>query len=115
MQLLIYITNHEDTIRPIMEKIAANGIKGATVVDCEGMLKSLNEDSVDAPAIFGGLRQFVNPGQAKNKMMFILLKDEQIQRMNRSRRLWMRFTGLPVLCRSRIRASCLRFLSRDGK
>lgn len=79
MQLLIYITNHEDTIRPIMEKIAANGIKGATVVDCEGMLKSLNEDSVDAPAIFGGLRQFVNPGQAKNKMLFILLKDEQIQ------------------------------------
>lgn len=79
MQLLIYITNHEDTVRPIMEKIAANGIKGATVVDCEGMLKSLNEDSVDAPAIFGGLRQFVNPGQAKNKMMFILLKDEQIQ------------------------------------
>lgn len=79
MQLLIYITNHEDTVRPIMEKIAANGIKGATVVDCEGMLKSLNEDSVDAPAIFGGLRQFVNPGQAKNKMMFVLLKDEQIQ------------------------------------
>ena len=79
MQLLIYITNHEDTVRPIMEKIAANGIKGATVVDCEGMLKSLNEDSVDAPAIFGGLRQFVNQGQEKNKMMFILLKDEQIQ------------------------------------
>ena len=79
MQLLVHITNHEDVVNPIMVKFAKAGLHGATVVDCEGMLKSLNEDSVDAPAIFGGLRQFVNPGRQQNKMILVVLKDEEIQ------------------------------------
>ena len=79
MQLLVHITNHEDVVNPIMVKFAKAGLHGATVVDCEGMLKSLNEDSVDAPAIFGGLRQFMNPGRQQNKMMFVVMKDEEIQ------------------------------------
>jgi nitrogen regulatory protein P-II 1 len=79
MQALFYITNHEDTIHPIMTEMAERGIRGATVIDCEGMLKSLNEDSVDAPAIFGGLRQFANPGRARNKIILVVLKDEEIQ------------------------------------
>ncbi len=79
MQLLIHITNHESSVNPIMVKLAKAGLHGASVVDCEGMLKSLNENSVDAPAIFGGLRQFVNPGRQQNKMILIVMKDEQIQ------------------------------------
>ena len=55
------------------------GFQGASVVDSEGMLKSLNQDSVDAPTIFGGLRQFVNPGRQQNKMILVVLKDEEIQ------------------------------------
>ena len=78
MQLLIYITNHEDTVNPIMKKLAEAGFHGATIVDCEGMLYALNQDSVDAPAIFGGLRQFVNPGRQQNKMILIVLQDEDI-------------------------------------
>lgn len=79
MQLLVHITNHENTVNPIMVKLANAGLHGASVVDCEGMLKSLNENSVDAPAIFGGLRQFVNPGRQQNKMLLIVMKDEEIQ------------------------------------
>ena len=81
MQLLVHITNHEDTVEPILTRLAAEEIHGASVVECEGMLKSLNADSVDAPSIFGGLRQFVNPGQDKNKMILVVLKDEEIQKV----------------------------------
>ena len=80
MQLLVHITNHEDTVNPIMVKLANAGFKGGTIVDCEGMLNELNRDSVDAPAIFGGLRQFVNPGRQQNKMILIVLKDEEISK-----------------------------------
>ena len=79
MQLLVHITNHEDVVNPIMVKFAKAGLHGATVVDFEGMLKWLNEDSVDEPAIFGGLRQFMNPGRQQNKMIFVVMKDEEIQ------------------------------------
>ena len=79
MQLLVHITNDETCINPIMKKMMAAGIHGASVVDCEGMLSSVNQDSVNAPAIFGGLRQFMNPERPQNKMLFVVLKDEQVQ------------------------------------
>ncbi len=78
MQLFIHITNHKETVNPIMSKLMERGISGASVVDCEGMLSVINSDSVDAPSMFGGLRQFLNPEHEKNKMIFILLKDEEI-------------------------------------
>lgn len=79
MQLVVHITNHESVVDPLMIKLAESGIHGASVVDCEGMLKSLNQDSVNAPSIFGGLRQFANPGRQKNKMIMVVCKDEEIQ------------------------------------
>ncbi len=80
MQMFVHITNHESAVTPIMEKMMEAGIHGASVLDCEGMLSSISKDSVDAPAIFGGLRQFINPGREQNKMIVVLLKDEEIQK-----------------------------------
>ncbi len=78
MQLLVHITNHRESITPIMKKLMEEGFHGATSVDCEGMLHSINEDSVDAPAIFGGLREFVNPNREQNKMLLLVCNDESV-------------------------------------
>lgn len=80
MQLLVHITNHEEAITPIMDKMMAAGIHGASILDCEGMLAAVNQDSVNAPSIFGGLRQFVNPERPQNKMIMVVLKDEDVQK-----------------------------------
>jgi hypothetical protein len=46
------------------------------------MLTTLSEcDSVDAPPIFGSLRHFINPCRQTNKMIMIVLKDEDIPRV----------------------------------
>ncbi len=79
MQLLVNITNHEESVTPIMEKLMEAGIHGASIVDCQGMLAAVNADSINAPSIFGGLRQFVNPERPDNKMIIVVLKDEQVQ------------------------------------
>ena len=79
MELLVHITNHEETVTPIMDKMMAAGIHGASIVTCEGMLAAVNADSVNAPAIFGGLRQFLNPERPQNKMILVLLEDNQVQ------------------------------------
>ena len=86
MQLLIHITNHEDTVNPILAKMMEAGFRGGSVVDCEGMLRALNEDSVDAPSIFGGLRKFVNPDRQTNKLILLVLRDEDVSR----RRVWLK-------------------------
>ena len=80
MQLLIHITNHEDTVNPILTKMMEAGLHGCSVVDCEGMLRALNEDSVDAPSIFGGLRKFVNPDRQTNKLILLVLRDEDVSK-----------------------------------
>ena len=79
MELLVHITNHEETVTPIMDKMMAAGIHGASIVTCEGMLAAVNADSVNAPAIFGGLRQFLNPERPQNKMILVVLKDEEVK------------------------------------
>ncbi len=76
MNLLVFITNQVEAIDPILAELLEKNLSGASVVDCAGMLKSLNESSVDAPPIFGSLRHFINPDHEANKMLLIVLNDE---------------------------------------
>lgn len=78
MQLFIHITNHESAVTPILARMMDEGIHGATVVDCKGMLSTLSESSVDAPPIFGSLRAFINPERQSNKMILAVLRDEDV-------------------------------------
>ncbi len=76
MNLLVFITNQVEAIDPILAELLDKKLTGASVVDCAGMLKSLNESSVDAPPIFGSLRQFINPDHETNKMLLMVLNQE---------------------------------------
>ena len=78
MQLLVHITNHETSVAPIMSAMMDAGLKGATVIDCQGMLTALNQSSEEPPPIFGSLRAFINPERQSNKMIIVLLKDEDV-------------------------------------
>jgi len=76
MELFVYITSKTDTVTPILKEMMEKDIHGATVVDCQGMLGSIDSDSDDAPPIFGSLRQYLNPQGAEHKMIFAVIKDE---------------------------------------
>ena len=79
MQLFVHITHHEENVTPIFTKMIEAGFQGGSVVDCQGMLTTLSEcNSEDAPPIFGSLRQFINPCRQTNKMIMIVLKDEDV-------------------------------------
>ena len=58
MKLLIYITNNTQHVYPILASMLEQHIGGATVVDCEGMLRAISETSSEPPPIFGSLRAF---------------------------------------------------------
>ena len=61
-----------------MSELLSKGIHGATSVDCKGMLKSINDSDIEPPPIFGSLRKFINPDYQSGKMIFIVLRDEDI-------------------------------------
>lgn len=78
MVLFIYISCREDTVKPILSKMAERGFRGATMVDCEGMLQSLYADSIEPPPMFSGLRKFLNPDHEPGKMLFSVMREDQV-------------------------------------
>ena len=48
------------------------------MVDCEGMLQTLAADSIEPPPFFSSLRKFINPDHEPGKMLFAVLREEQI-------------------------------------
>lgn len=83
MQLFTYITKKESLMTPIVNKLVEKGLKGGTIVDCHGMLTALESesDNVDAPPIFGSLKQIVDPEKVAHEMLIMLVKDEDIQKV----------------------------------
>lgn len=80
MKLLTFITSHEEIISPLMERLAKNGIKGASIVDCEGMLKSIESIDLGDGIIFGSLRKYLNPERTKNKMVLIATHSSDLEK-----------------------------------
>ena len=78
MQLFVYISSNPEVGSPLMSELLSKGIHGATSVDCKGMLKSINDSDIEPPPIFGSLRKFINPNYQSGKMIFIVLRDEDI-------------------------------------
>lgn len=79
MQLLIYITKRIEKLPAVLSGFMEEGIRGATVVDSQGALQTIFADSVDAPPIFGSLRKFLNPQGEEEKMVFVVLQEEQVE------------------------------------
>ena len=77
MQMLVFITKQTECINPILADLLNRNISGATVIDCEGMLKAINESSIDPPPVFGSIRHFINPGQETVKMLMIIPRDDE--------------------------------------
>ena len=79
MQLLIYITKRLEKLPTVLSGFMEAGIRGATVVDSQGALRTIMADGVDAPPIFGSLRKFLNPGGEEEKMVFVVLPEDKLE------------------------------------
>lgn len=78
MLLQVFILEQTELLPQLLSAFMAGGIKGTTVVDCEGALQVIDQASVDAPPIFGSLRQYLNPGHAKGKLLLTVLPDDMV-------------------------------------
>ena len=78
IQLLILILSKVDSLPEMLSSFMNEGIRGTTIVDCEGMLKVINSSNINPPPIFGSLRQYLNPERPKGKLLFTVLPDDKI-------------------------------------
>ena len=78
MQLLSLVLNKTEHLPKILSLFMQSGIKGTTVLDCEGSLSVLSDNVNDAPPIFGSLRHFLNPRHENAKFLMVVLRDDQV-------------------------------------
>ena len=78
MQLLVFIMRKIDNLPVVLSRYMDAGISGTTILDCEGALQVLGQNSVDQPPIFGSLRSYLNPSHESRKMLLTVLSDEQL-------------------------------------
>lgn len=72
MEVLVAVIIQEDAIDDILERFVEIGVKGATVVDSEGMGHLI---SAKIP-IFAGLRQLIDSRRRRSKTIFSVIEDE---------------------------------------
>lgn len=79
MQLLILILHNSRHMDKVLSLMMDSGIRGGSLLDCEGVLQALSHNSVEPPPIFGSLRQYLNPERGEmNKILISALETSQV-------------------------------------
>jgi len=73
-KLLIVILNKTECLQDLVSVFVELGIKGATILDSEGMGKILAQDI----PIFAGVKSLFSGTQPRNKTILMLLQEEMI-------------------------------------
>lgn len=73
MQLLIAVINDVDRVDEILAGFLEIGVKGATVVDSEGMGRVLSQEI----PVFAGLQTLISRSRPQNQMLFSVIDDPE--------------------------------------
>ena len=76
MKALFLILNKTEKLNDVLEAFVKVGIKGATVVDSQGMGSALSESNL--PMFGGFLRTVLDNNRPFNKVVFSVVKDEEV-------------------------------------
>jgi len=70
MELLVLVINEDDKVEPILSGFLTLGIKGATVVNSQGMARRVNEK---AP-VLAGLQDLLSRSRPQNTTVFSVIE-----------------------------------------
>jgi hypothetical protein len=77
VQLLVVVLNKVEKLDDLLLELSDNGIRGGTIIDTMGMIKTLANDHSEIP-LFGSLKSLLNEDRPINKTIFMVLPDEKI-------------------------------------
>lgn len=77
MDLLVYIMNKVEFLDQLLEDFSKEEDFRATVVDCQGMARLLMDKDND---VLLSLRNLLNDSKVNNKMIFMALKHERVEK-----------------------------------
>lgn len=79
MELLILIIHDSAQMDKILVKMMDAGIRGGTLVECEGVLQAVADSGLSKPPVFSSLRQYLSPEAQSSKMLLAAMTSENIK------------------------------------
>ena len=76
--MLIFVLNRVEKLEPALTKLEHAGLRGATVLSSRGMAMTL--DKYCDGSFLGSLRAMMEPDREENRTVFMVLKDEDVER-----------------------------------
>lgn len=76
MNVLFIVLNKSEYLDDILDAFVEIGIRGATIIDSQGMGSALTDSSSNEP-FFGVLRNLLDDARPYNKTIFTVIKDDE--------------------------------------
>ncbi len=77
MNILFLVLNKTEYLDEILDAFVEIGVRGATILDSQGMGGALSTGGKDIP-FFGGLRTLLDNSRPYNKTVFTVIEDEEV-------------------------------------
>lgn len=78
MYVLFIVLNQVSELDELLERFVKIGVKGATVLDSQGMGGALMHSSTGNVPLFGSLRLLMDSARPYNKTIFTVLESEEM-------------------------------------
>ncbi len=84
MELLILIIHDPKDMEAVLVRMMDAGIRGGTLLDCEGALQALAGSTLEKPPVFSSLRQYLNPDSGeKSKLLLSAMTAENAEKTHK--------------------------------
>lgn len=78
MNALFIVLNETEYLDDILDGFVEIGVKGATILDSQGMGSAITNSGRGHDAFFGAIRNFLDNARPYNKTIFTVIEDEEI-------------------------------------
>lgn len=78
MKLLVFVLDAIELLPDVLKKLEFAGLRGATILQSRGMAMTLNKSF--GGSLLGSLYSMMDPDRDENKTVFMVLKDEDVQK-----------------------------------
>ena len=78
MNALFIVLNEIDCLDDILDEFVEIGVKGATILDSQGMGSAISHSGRGGEPLFGSIRAFLDNSRPYNKTIFTIIDDEEL-------------------------------------
>ena len=78
MNALFIVINSDDYVEDILSEFLEIGVRGATILESQGMGSAIAQGDTSNVPLFGSLKRYLDNSRPYNKTIFTIIEDEEL-------------------------------------